>query len=246
MKGIGIFFRRQSRKRITLKQLLLRRQWGQRTPVLWALRNLDLSLYEGQSVGVVGHNGAGKSTLCLVMSQILMPDEGEVTIRGKVSTLVTLGAGLNRDLSGRANIQLYAAFLGMSRKEIDARIDEIIEFSGLAEFIDDPVRQYSSGMKSRLGFSVAATLEPEILILDEVFSVGDQRFRIKSQRRIEEMIARSRLIVIVSHNTDFLRRLCTHALWLDHGLVRDFGEAGPVLQAYDQAMGAPPEEKEEI
>lgn len=239
MHDVGLFYRRQSMKQTTLKDTFLNWRWGKRPRLFWALRHVDLICHEGQTLGVVGPNGAGKSTLCLVISKILTPDEGEIAVRGKVSTLVTLGSGFNRDLSGRTNIHLYAAFLGISRREIDEKIDEIIEFSELGDFIDDPVRHYSSGMRARLGFSVATTLNPEILVLDEVFAVGDQRFRIKSQKRIEEMMGRSRLIVIVSHSTRFLREICTNCLWMENGTVRQYGEVSAVLDAYDGEMGLP-------
>jgi ABC-type polysaccharide/polyol phosphate transport system ATPase subunit len=237
MRDLGVYFHLHKRQKINLRQALLRRSWVSRPQVLWALRHIDLELHQGQVLGIVGHNGAGKSTLCLVLSQILQPDEGELTVRGKVSQLVSLSTGLNSDLSGRANVRLYAAYLGIPRSELDAKLEEIIAFSELGEFIDEPMRHYSSGMRARLGFSVATTLEPEILILDEVFSVGDASFRRKAQGRIEAMMARCKLIAIVSHSTDFLRRLCSHALWLEGGRLRAFGEAEPVLAAYDGVMG---------
>jgi ABC-type polysaccharide/polyol phosphate transport system ATPase subunit len=239
LRDLGVYFHLHRRQKVNLRQAILRRTWISRAQVLWALRHVDLELYEGQVLGIVGHNGAGKSTLCLVLSQILQPDEGEVVVRGKVSQLVSLSTGLNSDLSGRANVRLLAAYLGIPKGEIEAKLEEIIEFSELGEFIDEPMRHYSSGMRARLGFSVATTLEPEILILDEVFSVGDARFRRKSQARIEAMMSRCKLIAIVSHSSDFLRTLCTHCLWLEHGQVTRFGEAAEVLAAYDAAMGKP-------
>ncbi len=239
LKNLGVYFHLHRRQKINLRQAILRRQWGARPELLWALRHITLELFEGDVVGIVGHNGAGKSTLCLVLSQILQPDEGEVQIRGKVSQLVSLSTGLNSDLSGRANVRLLAAYLGIPRAVIDSKIDEIIEFSELGEFIDEPMRHYSSGMRARLGFSVATTLEPEILILDEVFSVGDARFRAKSRARIDEMMARCKLIAIVSHSSEFLRTLCSHALWLEKGRVVRFGKAAEVLDEYDEAMGQP-------
>jgi ABC-type polysaccharide/polyol phosphate transport system ATPase subunit len=205
--------------------------------VIWALRGVDLTCQEGEVVGVVGPNGAGKSTLCLVLSRILEPDEGSVRVRGHVSTLLSLGAGFNRELSGRDNILLNAAFLGIGRREIGRRMDAIMSFADLGEFIDQPIRFYSNGMRSRLGFAIATALDPEILVLDEVLAVGDRAFRAKSQARIEEMMQRSRLIVIVSHATSFLRSVCTHCLWLERGQVRQYGTAGPVLDAYEAATG---------
>jgi len=239
LRDVGVYFHLHKRAKINLRQALLRRQWRARPELLWALRHLDLELHEGQVLGIVGPNGAGKSTLCLMLSQILQPDEGEIIVRGKVSQLVSLSTGLNQDLSGRANVRLYAAYLGIPRAEIEEKLDDIIAFSELGEFIDEPMRHYSSGMRTRLGFSVASTLDPEILILDEVFSVGDASFRRKSGKRLEAMMARCRLIAIVSHSSDFLRSLCTHVLWLEKGRQVQFGEVGPVLDAYDDAMGGP-------
>lgn len=236
---LGIYFHLQQRRRTSVKKLLT--GGGLRTAprVLWALRGVSFRSHEGEVLGVVGPNGAGKSTLCLALSQILTPDEGRVVVRGHVSTLLSLGAGFNRDLTGRDNILLNGAFLGIPRSTIDAKLEEIVDFSELGEFIDQPVRFYSSGMRARLGFSIAAILEPEILILDEVLSVGDASFRVKSQRKIEELMARSRLIVIVSHSLPFLRTLCTHALWLERGRMRGFGEAKAVLEGFEASMGGP-------
>lgn len=237
LHDLGVFFRLHRKTKSSMKQMILTRQFRQRSPLLWALRGISLTCHEGQTIGIVGNNGAGKSTLGLVLGQILAPDEGEAIIRGNISALLTLGAGFNSDLSGRANIQLYGAFLGIPRKVTDAKINEIIEFSELAEFIDEPLRHYSSGMRARLGFSVAAMLDPEILILDEVLSVGDRSFQAKSRRRIEKMMSQSKLIVVISHSISFLRDICTRCLWLDHGRMVQFGEASEVLDAYEQSTG---------
>jgi ABC-type polysaccharide/polyol phosphate transport system ATPase subunit len=236
-RGLGIWYRLHKRARVSPREFILSGGGRRKAPLLWALRDVSFSCGEGQTIGVIGPNGAGKSTLCLVLARILTPDEGTVSIRGEVSPLLTLGAGFSRDLSGRDNIQLCGAFLGMPRKVMTEKIDQIIEFSELGDFIDEPVRHYSSGMRVRLGFSVAAALDPEILLLDEVLAVGDRSFRAKSQRRLQEMMAQSRLIVIVSHSTGFLRDICTHCLWLDRGRVVEFGEAAPVLNAYEQSTG---------
>ena len=237
LRGLGVYFRLQQRSRISIRKALLGGGLRHKAPVIWALRDVDLVCHEGEIVGVVGPNGAGKSTLCLVLSRILEPDEGTAHVRGHVSTLLSLGAGFNRELSGRENILLNAAFLGIPRKEIALRMQAIIDFADLGEFIDQPIRFYSNGMRSRLGFAIATSLDPEILVLDEVLSVGDRAFRAKSQARMQELMARSRLIVIVSHATSFLRSVCTRCLWLERGQVRAFGEAGTVLDAYEQEMG---------
>jgi ABC-type polysaccharide/polyol phosphate transport system ATPase subunit len=219
-----------------MRQVLTGRAWRDRTHIFWALRDINLSCAEGEVLGIVGPNGAGKSTLCLVLAGILSPDEGEAVVRGKVSALLSLGAGLQKDLTGRENIILNAAFLGIPPRQLVGQLDDIIEFAELSDFIDEPVRTYSSGMRARLGFSVAASLQPEVLILDEVLSVGDVAFRNKSERRIKEMIAGSKLIIIVSHELALLRSLCTRCLWLDSGRVREHGESGPVLDAFERSI----------
>ncbi len=237
VSDLGVYFHLQQRRRVSIKRLILGGGVLRAPRVLWALRHVTFSCREGEVLGIVGPNGAGKSTLCLVLSQILTPDEGQISIRGKVSTLLSLGAGFNRDLSGRENIMLNGVFLGMTRKAMEEKIDEIVAFSELGEFIDQPVRFYSSGMRARLGFSIATVLDPEVLILDEVLSVGDAAFRAKSRERIEELMARSRLIVIVSHATAFLRSICTHCVWLERGRMRGFGEAHEILDAYEAETG---------
>jgi len=237
-RDVGVWYWRRSQRRgLKFRHLFGRARANRESEKIWALRSVDLSCSHGQVLGIVGHNGAGKSTLCLVMSGILSPDEGAARIGGKVSTLLSLGASFRRELSGRANVELSAAFLGVGRREMPERMDQIITFAELEEFIDEPVYTYSDGMHARLAFAVAASIEPEILILDEILSVGDRAFRAKSERRIRDLIGVSKLIVIVSHSSELLRELCTHCLWLDHGRVQMSGEAGPVLDAYDDAMG---------
>jgi ABC-type polysaccharide/polyol phosphate transport system ATPase subunit len=233
--NLSVCFRLHRKKKLSFKETLLKRRLRRRAPLLWALRGVSFSCREKQILGIVGPNGAGKSTLCLILAKILTPDEGSVIVRAEVSPLLTLGAGFNRELSGRANIQLCGTFLGIARATMNRKIEEIITFSELGDFIDEPVRHYSSGMRARLGFSVATALNPQILLLDEILAVGDRSFRAKSQQRLDEMMAQSKLIVIVSHSTDFLRSLCTHCLWLDRGRMMHFGEAAGVLDAYEQS-----------
>lgn len=237
VRDLGVWFRLHKKKRTSVKAALLSGGLATKHEMLWALRHITFDCHEGQVVGVVGPNGAGKSTLCLALARILTPDEGEARIHGNVSSLLTLGAGFNRNLSGRANIQLYAAFLGISRRKLEGKMRDIIDFSELGDFIDEPVRSYSTGMRARLGFSVVTTLDPEILVLDEVLSVGDRAFRAKSEKRMREMMQQSKLIVIVSHSSSLLREICTHCLWLERGRLRMWGEARAVLEAYDEEMG---------
>ena len=235
-KGLGL------RYRTSLQTKMVSRSKGKASKLdsrfegddFWAIRNVDLAWYRGQIVGVVGTNGAGKSTLCSVLSGILLPDEGEVTVRGSVGALLSLGAGVNRDLSGRDNIILSGILLGLTRPEILAKLDTIIEFSELADYIDRPIRTYSSGMRSRLSFAVATCIERDILFLDEVLSVGDSAFKLKCQQRLEDMMDSSNLVAIVSHSVEFLAKLATHVLWMDKGSVKMFGATDEVLSLYTE------------
>jgi ABC-type polysaccharide/polyol phosphate transport system ATPase subunit len=239
LRNLGIWYRMHAKDNQFFKTALLR--WKLRQPVqkFWALRGIDLTCEEGQVLGIVGHNGAGKSTLCMALARILTPDEGEADVNGQVTPLLGLGSGFHPEMTGRGNIFLYAAFLGIPRAVIENKFEEILEFSELGRFIDEPLYTYSSGMKARLGFSVATMIEPEIMILDEVLAVGDRQFREKSRARIREMMKISKLIVVVSHAGEFIRRTCTHCLWLDHGQRRAYGETKEIMDQYEADPVAP-------
>jgi len=240
LHDLGVWYWRKSmHRRMTFRRLFRAPGPSSSREKLWPLRHIDLVCHQGDVLGIVGPNGAGKSTLCLVLSGILGADEGEAHIRGKVSALLTLGAGFRRDLSARANVELSATFLGIPRSELPERIREIFAFAELEDFIDEPIYTYSSGMKARLGFAVASSVEPEILILDEVLAVGDRRFRAKSERRLEELMQASKLIVIVSHSIGFLRNMCTRAVWLDRGRIQMKGDTKEVLDAYEGSSSPP-------
>lgn len=204
----------------------------------WALQDVDFIVREGDILGVIGHNGAGKSTLLLAIAGIIGPDRGRLRTFGRRPTLLTLGAGFERELTGRENIRLNAAYLGLPSKQIDLLIDPIAEFAELEAFLDVPLKKYSTGMRARLGFSIAAHTEPDILLLDEVLSVGDASFQQKSRARIFELMERARAIVVVTHAIPFIAETCTKVLWLDHGRVRDFGVTGSVLRSYQEALSA--------
>ena len=188
---------------------------------------------------MIGRNGCGKSTLLLAIAGILIPDRGRVATAGKTFPLLTLGAGFEIDLTGRENIYLNAAFLGVPRKLAEERIDEIIDFSDLGVFIDVPIRKYSSGMRARLGFSIAAHVEPDILLLDEVMGVGDAAFYDKSKAKLKELMERAQAIVIVSHNADFILETCTTSLWLEDGRVAGEGPPEDVMEHYLAAANTP-------
>jgi ABC-type polysaccharide/polyol phosphate transport system ATPase subunit len=193
-------------------------------------------LNQGEILGIIGRNGAGKSTLLKVISRVLIPTEGRVRLRGAVSPLLELGAGFHPELTGRENIFLNATLLGRSQREIESRLPEIIEFADLGAFIDSPLRTYSSGMIARLGFSVSTTWKPDILILDEVLSVGDEAFRHKCEQRMEKYRDEGTTTLLVTHDSSTVESLCARALWLDHGQVRAVGPAKEIVDLYHESQ----------
>jgi len=199
---------------------------------LWAVKDVSFEVMPGESLGIVGRNGSGKSTILKLASGIIRPSDGQVVIRGRLSALLELGAGFHPDLTGRENIFLNGSILGMSKNDVDRYYDSIVEFSELGEFINMPVKHYSSGMFMRLGFSVAVHVEPDILIIDEILAVGDQSFQSKCIDRIYDLKRNGTTIVIVSHNLHTVRALCSHLIWLEHGLVKMSGRADDIIDAY--------------
>lgn len=203
--------------------------------LLWALRGLDFTVEPGQALGVVGHNGSGKTTLFRLLSRITEPSEGEATIRGRVACLLevgTVGTGFHPELTGRENVYMSGALLGMRKREIDAAFDRIVDFSGVEGLIDTPVKRYSVGMIVRLGFAVAAHLDPEVMLVDEVLAVGDTAFRRKCTERMASICESGRTILFVSHNMDVVLDLCPNSLWLERGRVRGFGPTQDIVRGY--------------
>ncbi|MHB9090867.1 MAG: ABC transporter ATP-binding protein [Chloroflexota bacterium] len=198
----------------------------------WALRDVTFEALAGENLGIVGRNGSGKSTALKLITRILEPTSGRVTVRGRVSALIELGAGFHPDLTGRENVFLNGSILGMSRKQMRARLDEIVGFAQMERFIDTPVKHYSSGMYARLGFAVAISVEPEILIIDEVLSVGDEAFQRRCLEKIREFRSNGVSIVFVSHSLEAVRNLCDRAVWLEQGTVKMLGSAHEVVDAY--------------
>jgi homopolymeric O-antigen transport system ATP-binding protein len=198
----------------------------------WALRDVSFSVGQGQSLGMVGHNGAGKSTALKLMTRILDPTSGTVRLRGRVAALLELGSGFHPDLSGRENVFLNGSLMGFSRREMQSRLEEIVEFAEIGEFIDMEAKHYSTGMYTRLAFAVATAVDPDILITDEVLAVGDEAFQRKCMERIYRFRQLGKTIIFVSHALDTVRLLCDQAVWLDHGLARAVGPAGEVIDAY--------------
>ena len=205
-------------------------------PKFWALRNVSFVVQPGEILGVIGRNGSGKSTLLLAIAGILQPDRGEIVTFGRTSALLSLGIGFEPEATGRENVFLNGAFLGLSQREMDEKLDEIVEFSELGRFIDAPLRTYSTGMQQRLGFSVAAHIEPEILLLDEVLGVGDAAFQAKCVAKLEELIGKARAIVVVTHSPDFVVEKCSSALWLREGEVAAFGGPAETVEEYFEVM----------
>jgi len=211
------------------------RRLSQKAPTseeFWALKDINFEVPEGEVVGIIGHNGAGKSTLLKILSRITEPTEGQIKIRGRVASLLEVGTGFHPELTGRENIYLNGSILGMSRTEIDANFDAIVDFSGIEQFLDTPFKRYSSGMGVRLAFAVAAHLDPEILIIDEVLAVGDAHFQRKCLGKMSEVAGSGRTVLFVSHNMAAVENLCNRAILLQHGQLTKEGPTTETIQAY--------------
>lgn len=200
----------------------------------WALRDIDFKIEKGDKLGIIGPNGSGKSTLLKLLSKITVPTKGSIKTTGKIASLLEVGTGFHPDLTGRENVYLNGAILGMSKREIDLKFDEIVDFAGMKieKFLDTPVKRYSSGMYVRLGFAISAHLEPDILIVDEVLAVGDAEFQKKSIGKMKDNTNSARTILFVSHNSTAVQNLCNKTLFLENGVVKDFGNTGDVMAKY--------------
>jgi lipopolysaccharide transport system ATP-binding protein len=218
--------------RDSVVDLLCGRREEKKKPDFWALRDVSFELKEGEVLGIVGRNGAGKSTLLKLLSQITSPDTGRIEIHGRMGSLLEVGTGFHPELTGRENVFMNGTLLGMRRKEIERKFDEIVEFSGVEKFLDTPVKRYSSGMRVRLGFAVAAHLEPEILVIDEVLAVGDAEFQRKCLGRMNQVASEGRTVLYVSHQMDSILGLCNRVIWLDKGALRLDGPPSSVVKEY--------------
>jgi lipopolysaccharide transport system ATP-binding protein len=235
LKHVSKLFYKQ--EQATLKELIPAVVKGQRAlNSFWALDNISLDVKQGEVIGIVGSNGSGKSTLLKLIAGVTNPTKGSVTAKGRIVPLIELGAGFHGELTGRENIYLNGIILGMSRKEIDTKIKDIITFAELSEFIDQPIKHYSSGMYLRLAFSVAVHLKPDIVLIDEILSVGDENFQRKSLNKIQEIISQQVTVVIVSHSLDLLSTLCTRILWIEKGKLRTEGKPSEVIAEYRQEV----------
>ena len=235
--GVVHRFRLIHERRDTLREMFARMFRGTSTYQNFeALKRVSFEIRDGETVGLVGPNGSGKSTILKIIAGVYRPTTGDVRIFGKVAGLIELGAGFHHDLTGRENILLNGLLLGLSRREIKAREQQILDFAELGEFIDSPVKQYSSGMFMRLGFAVATEVDPDILLIDEILAVGDAAFQQKCMARIDEFRERRRTIILVSHDLVAVRRLCQRVLVVQNGRIRADGSAGEILDNYEELL----------
>jgi teichoic acid transport system ATP-binding protein len=237
VEDVSVTYRTSLEKRPTLRGTLMR--FGRRERIVReveAVKHVSFEVRHGSVLGVVGANGAGKSTLLRAIAGILPPTRGRVTVHGQVSTLLALGVGFNKDLTGRENVVLGGLAAGLRREQLEEKYDEIVEFAELEEFMDMPMRTYSSGMYGRLAFSVAVNMEPDILLIDEALSVGDARFRRKSFEKMRELCRQARTIVLVSHSMGSIQDLCDEAVWMHKGELQKWGDPEEVVHAYTQFL----------
>ena len=222
LQNVSLKFKLQREKIPSLKEFMIRILTRKVSYVdFYALKGINLKVKRGESVGIIGRNGAGKTTLLRIIAGIYKPTSGKVTVKGRIMPIIELGAGFDMELTGRENIFLNGLLLGMTRKEIEEKYDEIVEFSGLGEFINSPMRTYSSGMVLRLGFSIATAIDPDIILLDEVFAVGDEEFKEKCVRRMKEMMKKGATLLFVSHDMDAIKENCERVILLEEGEIKE-------------------------
>lgn len=237
LEKVAVRYRVPTERINTFKEYIIRRFQGKVShATFWALKDVSFTINRGDVFGIIGHNGAGKSTLLKLVARVLRPTEGRVWVKGRVAPLLELGAGFHPELTGRENIYLNGAMLGYSRKDMDFKFHRIVEFSELGDFIDAPIRTYSSGMWARLGFAVATDEQPEVLIIDEILSVGDEAFQRKCSDRINRFRSNGTSILMVSHNMAQISEMCQKAAWLHHGHLMVCGETDEVIKAYRQSQ----------
>jgi ABC-2 type transport system ATP-binding protein len=237
VEGIGVRYNLRLSRKNTLRQTLrtiARRGEGDRT--FWALRDVSFRLVHGESLAVIGPNGAGKSTLLQTLAGIITPSEGTIDVRGHVSSLLQLGAGFDQDLNGRDNIMLAGAFMGIPHDEMVRRAPSVVDFADIGEFIDAPIKTYSSGMRARLGFAIATSVDPDILLLDEVLATGDQAFREKSRNRVIELARAAKAIVLVTHDMHWVTEFCNRAMLIEKGRVVAEGEPEEIVKLHQEHM----------
>ena len=234
IKNVSMKFNMGIEKDFSIKQAFINLLTGKKkkNEYFWALKNISFEVNKGDVVGLIGSNGAGKSTLLKVVSGVMKPTSGKVEVDGVISPMIELGAGFDQNLTARENIYLNGAILGYSKKFLDSKFDEIVEFSELKDFLDVPVKNFSSGMTAKLAFSIATIVDPEILIVDEILSVGDLRFQEKSKNKMMEMIKGGTTVLYVSHSLESIKELCNKVIWLDHGQVVKIGNTKEICDEY--------------
>jgi len=238
INNVSVSYKMTNDRITSLKEFVISHMKGKvEEELFWALTDVSFSVEKGDVVGIVGHNGAGKSTLLKIVSGIQKPSSGSVTLQGRVVPMLELGAGFDFELTGRENVYLNGAVLGYSKEFLDAKYDEIVAFSELDKFMETAVRNYSSGMIARLAFSIASMVDPEILIVDEVLSVGDENFQKKSRDRMVHLMSGGTTVLFVSHSTSQVKEICNKAVWLDHGHMKMFGDSETVCDAYQASIG---------
>lgn len=236
IENVSMKFNLEIEKDFSMKQafvdLFTKKKKKKKNDDFWALKNVSFTVDKGEVVGLIGSNGAGKSTLLKVVSGVMKPTSGKVTVQGVISPMIELGAGFDGNLTARENIYLNGAILGYSKKFLDSKFEEIVEFSELKDFLDVPVKNFSSGMTAKLAFSIATVVNPEILIVDEILSVGDIKFQEKSKNKMMEMIKGGTTVLYVSHSLQSIKDLCTKVVWLEHGKVIKIGDTKKICDAY--------------
>jgi ABC-type polysaccharide/polyol phosphate transport system ATPase subunit len=248
LKNVSLKFRRYERYSNGMKEAVMRwirepRWYGAKKPQrseFWGVKNVSLRLREGERLGIIGHNGAGKSSLLKLISRIYQPTVGSISVEGRLAPLIEIGAGFHPELTGRENAFLNGAIIGLPRKVVQNRLEDIFEFAELREFIDMPVKYYSTGMYMRLAFSLATEISPDILILDELYAGGDLAFIRKANERLDQFVERSKILILVAHNMDYIRRFCNRVLVMDHGEVRADMDVESGIDKYHQlTLGQP-------
>lgn len=238
VKNIKMKFKMSDEPLNSLKEIFTKAVTGKlKFNEFLALDDVSFNVEKGETIGLIGSNGAGKSTTLKVISGILKPTEGKVIVRGNIVPMLELGAGFDLELTGKENIYLNGAILGYSKEYLESKYEEIVDFAEIREFIDMPIRNYSSGMMARLAFSIASVVQPEILIVDEILAVGDVKFQEKSYKRMQELMSGGATVLFVSHDLKKIEQLCDHVVWLDKGHVKQYGDTKQICEAYRQAQG---------
>lgn len=239
VRNVSKKFRIYHEKNLNLKYAVLNFLTGKKSSYydeFWALKNINLNIKKGEAIGIIGENGSGKSTLLKLMAKILYPDEGDIFTQGKIASLIEIGAGFHAELSGRENVYINGSILGFTKREVDANLEKIIDFSGLDKFIDNPIKTYSSGMFVRLGFSIAIHVDPDILLVDEILAVGDEKFQKKCLQKIDGFKKQEKTIVIVSHDLQTIEQICDRVYLLDDGLLVSEGNSVDVISEYHRIL----------